>query len=125
MVTQEIRDLETEALFKSEKSYHIHTHLREKITDTEVEYSPFRHYFEILKYSNELFRNLTGHQFVKGEYEYNKNHINYSAQHRIDIVKTLDSRSITALREQLMILRYAIGSMESVIAGEEQEVSRR
>lgn len=124
IVYQTIRDLETEALFKSGESYHLHTHLRDKITQTQVEYSPFKHYFELLKHSNDLLRNLTGHQFKQGEYEYNKDHVNYSAQHRIDIIKSLDSRSITALREQLMILRYAIDSMQSVIAGEEQEVTK-
>jgi ParB/RepB/Spo0J family partition protein len=121
VVYQTIRDLETEALFKSGKSYHVHSHLRDKITDKQVEYSPYKHYFEILKYSNALLRNLTGHQITQREYEYNKDHINYSAKHRIDIVKTLNSRDIAALQEQLRILRYAIDSMESVIAGEEQQ----
>jgi ParB/RepB/Spo0J family partition protein len=117
-IYQVIRDLETGALFKSGKSYHVHTHLRDKIDDRELEYAPYQNLFEILKHSNELLRFLTGHQLTKGEFEYNKNHVNYSAQHRIDIVKTLDSRTILALMEQLETLQFAIDAMRSVISGE-------
>lgn len=117
-IYQTIRDLETGALFKSGKSYHVNTYLRDKIGEGGIEYAPYQNYFEILKHSNELLRFLTGHQLTKGEYEYNKNHINYSAQHRIDIVKSLDSRTIIALMDEIRVLRYAIESMESVISGE-------
>lgn len=117
-IYQTIRDLETGALFKSGKSYHVHSHLRDKISETELEYSPYKNYFEITKHANELLRYLTGHQITKGEYEYNKNHVNYSAQHRIDIIKSLDSRTILALMEQFEILQYAIDAMQSIISGE-------
>lgn len=77
-----------------------------------------------MKHSNEVICFLTGHQFTQGEYEYNKNHVNYSAQHRIDIIKGLDSRTIVALIEQLRMLRYAIESMESLVSGEETEANQ-
>jgi ParB/RepB/Spo0J family partition protein len=116
IVYQTIRDLETGALYKSGKGYNVHTHLRDKISENQIEYSPYKNYFEIMKHSNNLLRFLTGHQLSKGEYDYIQNHVNYSAQHRIDIVKSLDSRSIVGLMEQLRILRYAIESLESLVA---------
>jgi hypothetical protein len=120
IVYQAIRDLETGALFKDGKSYAVNDYLRDKIPEGEggIEYAKTQNYFEILKHSNELLRFLTGHQLTKGEYEYNKDHINYSAQHRLEILRSLDSRTIMALLEQIQILHYALDSMESLISGE-------
>jgi hypothetical protein len=75
-------------------------------------------FMELSKKVNEMMYLLIGHQLAQGEYEYTKYHINYSAQHRIDIFKTLDSRSIVGLMEQLRMLRYAIDSMESLMSKE-------
>ena len=119
LVYQTIRDLETGALFKSGENYHVHTHLRDKIDDNKIEYTPYKHYFEIMKHSNELLKDLTNHPLTKGEYDYKKDHINYSAQHRIDIVKNLDSRSIVGLMEQIRMLRYALDSLESLLVSKE------
>lgn len=121
-IYQTIRDLETRALFKSGKSYQLDIHLRDKISDGRIEYTPFKNYFEIMKHTNELIRFLTGHQLTKGEFEYRKDHVNYSTRHRIDIVRSLDSRTIVALMEQFAMLRYAIESMESLVSGEIDEV---
>ena len=123
-VYQVIRDLETGALFKSGKGYVVHTFLRDRVDEhNKLEYTPYKSYFEIMKHSIELLKGLTGHQITQGEYEYTKDHVNRSAQHRIDMMKTLNSRTIVALIEQLRMVQYAIDSMESVMAGEERETS--
>ena len=123
-VYQTIRDLESNALFKSGKGYVVHTFLRDRVDEhNKLEYTPYKSYFGIMKHSIELLKALTGHQFGQGEYEYTKDHINYSAQHRIDIMKTLDSRTIVALIEQLRMVQYAIDSMESLMAGEDRRES--
>ena len=62
---------------------------------------------------------LTGHQLTQGEWNYTKDHINYSAQYRIDIVKNLDSRSIVALVAQLKILSYALDALELLLVSGE------
>ena len=123
-VYQVIRDLETGALFKSGKGYVVHTHLRDKITENQVEYTPYKNYFEIMKHSNDLLKFLTNHQLTKGEFDYTQNHVNYSAKHRIEIVKSLDSRSIVGLMEQLRMLRYAIESLESIVASGGEEMNK-
>lgn len=89
---------------------------KKQITDNKVEYTPIKNYFQILKSSNEMMRYLTGHQLTQGEWNFTKDHINYSAQHRIDIVKNLDSESIVALTKQLRILRYGIEALESLVS---------
>ena len=92
---------------------------KKQITDNKVEYTPIKNYFGILKSSNELMRYLTGHQLTQGEYEYNKDHINYSAKYRIDIAKNLDFKSIVSLIKQSRILRYALDSLESLLVSKE------
>ena len=76
-------------------------------------------FMELSKKVNEIMYLLIGHQLAQGEYEYTKYHINYSAQHRIDIVKSLDFRSIVGLVEQLRILRYGIEALESLLVSNE------
>jgi ParB/RepB/Spo0J family partition protein len=110
-VAQAIRDLETGALLRDGNSYIKQDSLREKVVDSlEVFKTPHQNYLEILEHTNELLRYLTGHQLAKGEYEYTSKHIQYSKDHRIEIIKSLDNRTLITFEKELQTLGEAIQS---------------
>jgi ParB/RepB/Spo0J family partition protein len=121
IVAQYIRDLETEALLKDGNSYIQQPSLREKIKpsiESEIVKSPHQYYFDILESAQDLIKYLTGHQLTKGEYEYTENHIKYSSSHRLELIKSLDSRTGLALEKELFTLRKAIDSTLELISNE-------
>ena len=89
---------------------------RQKIeTRIRVVKMPMEKYLEILDKTNSMMCSLTGHKIAKGETNYEKQHVEYTEDHRLNIVKGLEPKQRADLFNDLEILEYAIDSLMDII----------
>ena len=119
LVAQTIRDLETGAIIKQGSSYIFDSNSREKIeTKAEVETSQVEKYLEIIGIIDNLMYSLTGHRIARGEFQYKREHVEYSEYHRLEILKHLTRSEVLNLEADLEILEEAVKSFLYLIQKE-------
>jgi len=124
LVNQEIRDLETGAIFSDGHGSYISNYSKREKIDARVKtVKQLSQYFlDTMTTSQQLLHLMTGHQLTTGEYSYEPKHVDYSERHRIEILKDMTKNQILNLENTLEVLQDAIASYLELI---DKEVIRK
>jgi len=121
-IRQAVSDLETGYIKPSEskKSYTIDEDAdRDVIKGNKREAKqPQDHYMAVKASCNKLLFALTGRALTKGEHQYNKEIIYYTKNHRLNIVKSLDSdyRSLNSFKQTYLdLVKLAVDDMLKIL----------
>jgi hypothetical protein len=118
-ISQEIRDLETGAAVKIERSYYFDSTKREKIPKkVEREKHPIEIYLEFLDKIDEIMYLGTGHKLEEGEFSYEPNHIEYSENYRIKILSDINTNQLYKFEQDIEVAKDLFNNWEHLIIDE-------
>ncbi len=121
-VRQAIRDLETKAIVKIQGEYFFDYSKRDKIgkvTDELFEKTNLQHYLELIQLTERILFHSTGYTLTQQNH-YEPQNIDYTENHRINILKTITPVQFHKFREDLEVLRDAIHSWLDLMEDQQQ-----
>lgn len=127
-VRQAIRDLETEAVVKINNEYVFNYTKRDKlprsVKEIQLEKTNLQHYLEIMQLIEKFQYHNTGHRLNAGEVSYEPNHVKYSENHRINILKSITPVQFGKLEQDLKTLKDSIDSWLDLIENDNEEFDK-